>query len=99
MRDDFELASSFSYNKIPYCYPKDRFFHNSRINANRENHIYELFTPRNLMALSLLMDRIEKIENKNVKEFFKFCFTASVGQASRMVFVVKQRGKFKHGCV
>jgi len=94
MRDDLELASSFSYDKISYYYPKDRFFHNSRINANRKNHIYELFTPRNLMALSLLMDRIEKIENKNVKEFFKFCFTASVGQASRMVFIVKRRGKF-----
>lgn len=92
--DDLNLVSSFSYNKIPYYYPKDRFFHNSRINANRESHIYELFTPRNLMALSLLMDRIEKIENNNVREFFKFCFTASVGQASRMVFVVKRRGKF-----
>jgi len=94
MQDDLELASSFSYNKIPYYYPQDRFFHNSRINANRENHIYELFTPRNLMALSLLIDRIEKIENRNVKEFFKFCFTASIGQASKMVFVVKRRGKF-----
>lgn len=94
MQDDLELASSFSYDEIPCYYPKDRFFHNSRINANRENHIYELFTPRNLMALSLLMDRIEKIENKDIREFFKFCFTASIGQASRMVFVVKRRGKF-----
>ena len=91
---DFKLALSFSYNKIQYYYPKDNFFHNSRINANRENHIYELFTPRNLMALSLLMDKIEKIENSDVREFFRFCFTASVGQASKMVFVVKRRGKF-----
>jgi len=93
--DDLELALSFSYNKIPYDYPKDNFFHNSRINVNRENHIYDLFTPRNLMALSLLMYRIEKIDNNDVREFFKFCFTASVGQASRMVFIVKRRGKFK----
>ena len=92
--DDLELASSFSYEKIPYFYPKDNFFHNSRINTNRESHIYDLFTPRNLMALSLLMDRIEKIENADIREFFRFCFTASVGQASKMVFVVKRRGKF-----
>ena len=92
--DDLELASSFSYEKIPYFYPKDNFFHNSRINTNRESHIYDLFTPRNLMALSLLMDRIEKIENADIKEFFRFCFTASVGQASKMVFIVKRRGKF-----
>lgn len=93
-QDDLKLALSFSYNKIPYYYPKDNFFHNSRINANRENHIYDLFTPRNLMALSLLIDKIEKIENNDVRELFKFCFTASVGQASRMVFIVKRRGKF-----
>jgi len=92
--DDLELASSFSYEKIPYFYPKDNFFHNSRINTNRESHIYDLFTPRNLMALSLLMDRIEKIENADIRELFRFCFTASVGQASKMVFVVKRRGKF-----
>jgi len=92
--DDLKLALSFSYKKIPYYYPKNNFFHNSRINTNRDNHIYDLFTPRNLMTLSLLMDRIEKLENKNVRDFFKFCFTASVGQASKMVFVVKRRGKF-----
>jgi hypothetical protein len=46
------------------------------------------------MALSLLMDRIEKIENNDLREFFKFCFTASVGQASKMVFIVERRGKF-----
>ena len=62
--EDLRLVSSFSYKEIPYFYPENHFFHNSRINTNRENHIYDLFTPRNLMALSLLMDRIEKIENK-----------------------------------
>lgn len=93
--EDVKLALSFSCEKIPYYYPKNRFFHNSRINAHRENHIYDLFTPRNLMALSLLMDRIEKIENSSIREFFKFCFTASVGQASKMVFVIKRRGTYK----
>lgn len=93
---DLNLASSFSYDKIPYYYPKDNFFHNTRINADRENHLYDLFTPRNLMALSLLMDRIENIKNEDVKEFYKFCFTSSVGQASKMVFVIKRRGKFKN---
>ncbi len=91
--DDIRLASSFSYDRVPYYYPKNNFFHNSRINTRRENHIYDLFTPRNLEALSLLMDRIETVKNEDVREFLKFCFTASVGQASKMVFVVKKRGK------
>ena len=91
---DLELVSSFSYKKIPYYFPKRNFFHNSRINADREKHVYDLFTPRNLTALSFLLYRIEKIENEDIREMFKFCFTSSVGQASKMVFVVKRRGKF-----
>lgn len=93
-KDDIELAQSFTYEKITCYYPKNNFFHNLRINAIRERHVYDLFTPRNLMALSLLMDRIDKIENEDIRELLKFCFTACVGQASKMVFVVKHRGKF-----
>jgi len=94
---DTKLASSFSYEKIPYYYPEKNFFHNSRINTSREKHIYEIFTPRNLTALSLLMNRIEEIEKSDMRELFKFCFTASVGQASKMVFVIRQRKKSKNG--
>lgn len=93
-KEDIELANSFSYEKIPYYYPKRNFFHNSRINADGNKHIYELFTPRNLMALSFLFNSIERIEDKDIREIMKFTFTASIGQASKMVFVVKKRGKF-----
>lgn len=95
-KDDLRLVSSFSYNKIPYYYPKKNFFHNSRINAKRENHIYDLFTPRNMTALSFLMDKIEDIKDKNIRDILKFTFTSSVGQASKMVFVMKGRGKFNN---
>lgn len=92
--EDIKLAASFSYERIPYYFPKRNFFHNSRINADRSKHIYDLFTPRNLYALSFLLDKIEKITDEDVKNMLKFCFTSSVGQASKMVFVVKKRGKF-----
>jgi len=92
--EDIGLAMSFSYEEIPYYYPRGNFFQNSRINADRNKHIYDLFTPRNLFALSFLLDRIERIEDKDIKDILRFCFTASVGQASKMVFVVKNRGKF-----
>jgi len=91
---DIELANSFSYENIPYYFPKRNFFHNSRINAKRKDRIYNLFTPRNLMALSYLLDSIEKIKDNNVREMLRFTFTSAVGQASKMVFVVKRRGKF-----
>lgn len=92
--EDIKLASSFSYDKIPFYYPKRNFFQNSRINAKRQSKLYELFTPRNLYALSFLLDRIEKVKDENIREILKFCFTSCVGQASKMVFVVKKRGKF-----
>lgn len=91
--EDITFANSFSYEKIPYYYPKRNFFHNSRINAKRDDKVYDLFTPRNLMALSFLLDSIENIEDKNIRDILKFCFTSSVGQASKMVFIVKRRGK------
>lgn len=95
IEEDFELANSFNYKDIPYYYSKKNFFHNPRINAYRESRFYELFTPRNLMALSFLLSVINKIDDQKLRDIFRFCFTASVGQASKMVFVVKRRGKTK----
>lgn len=92
--EDVKLATSFSYETIPYFYPKEKLFYNPRINANKDTKVYNLFTPRNLLALSILWKEIDAINDENIRAFFKFCFTASVGQASNMVFVVKRRGKF-----
>ena len=92
--EDIELAKSFNVTNIPYYYPKRNLFHNSRINANREQHVYDLFTPRNLTSLALLLDEINKISNQKIKDILKFIFTSSMGQASRMVFAVKRRGKY-----
>jgi len=86
-------AREITLNDIPYFYPKNSFFHNSRINTKKVQKVFDLFTPRNLYALSLLYNEIEKIQNEEVKDFFKFVFTSSMGQSSRMVFIVKRRGK------
>jgi DNA modification methylase len=92
---DIDKAKKISYDNINTFFPKENFFHNSRINANRENKTSDLFTPRNLLSLSLIYKEIDSISNIQVKDFFKFCFTASVGQASKMVFVIKRRNKTK----
>ncbi len=92
--EDKKIAQSFSYDNIPYDFPHGQFFHNPRINAYRNQRIYELFTPRNLLALCMLLNEIEKIENEKIRNLFKFVFTAAVGQSSKMVFVVKSRGKY-----
>lgn len=93
-KEDIEITASFSYQSIPYFYPKDKLFYNPRINADKNTMIYNLFTPRNLLALSILWKEINEVKDNNIRELFRFCFTASLGQASKMVFVVKRRGRF-----
>lgn len=92
---DISFINQFNYDKINYHYPQNEFFHNPRINAYGGKKIYELFTPRNLFALSMLMNAIEQEDDPEIRDILKFCFTSSVGQASKMVFVVKNRGKYK----
>ncbi|MDR0912404.1 MAG: hypothetical protein LBM96_07390 [Methanobrevibacter sp.] len=91
--EDYELSNSFSYDKIPFFIPKEHFFTNSRINTNEEMSVFNLFTPRNLTALSMIMNRIEKISDVTIKNLFKLCFTAATGQASKMVFVINRKDK------
>jgi DNA modification methylase len=93
--NDLCFINEFTYDKINYYYPTNVFFHNPRINAYAGKKIYELFTPRNLYALSLLMNAIEQEQDLEIRDVLKFCFTSSVGQSSKMVFVVKNRGKYK----
>lgn len=93
--EDVKLYRSFSYDKIPFWYPKNiRLFDNSRINARPNLTIKDFFTARNLYVASLLYHEIEKISNPKVREFFKFVFTGALPQMSNMVFVIKRRGKF-----
>ena len=44
---------------------------------------YELFTKRNLLALSLLLKEVHRVENKEGGDFLKFAFSSSLKWASR----------------
>lgn len=92
-KEDELKAKEIKLQDIPFFYPKDNFFHNPRINTKKGQRIYDLFTPRNLYALSLLFNEIDQIEDEDSKTLLKFVFTSSIGQSSKMVFIVKRRGK------
>lgn len=92
--EDENKANSFKYEMIQSFYPRERLYLNTRINVSKETYVYNLFTPRNLMILSSIYERIDKIEDESLKDFFLFCFNSSLGQASKMVFAIKNRGKF-----
>ena len=98
-RSDIRLAKSFTYSKIRKFYPKDKFFHNPRINADSKVRVCDLFTPRNTTALAILLDRINKIRDKEIRELFRLCFSSMLGQTSKMVFVINntmtKNGKVK----
>jgi 16S rRNA G966 N2-methylase RsmD len=44
---------------------------------------HELYTPRNLLALALLLKEIERTRDKRAREFLKFTFSSSLKWASR----------------
>ena len=46
-----------------------------------------------LLAVSIIFNRIEKIENKEIKEMMKFVFTSAVPQMTKLMFVIKRRSK------
>jgi hypothetical protein len=48
-----------------------------------------------LIALSLIFDKINSIKDENIKELMHFTFTSTLGQASKMVFVIRKRGRAK----
>lgn len=77
----------------PDWHPDTALFENGRINARAGMRIADLFTPRALAGLALLLRHINAIEDQSVREVLRFCFSAMLPQASKMVFVIRRRGK------
>ncbi len=92
---DVKTGKNFTYESIKTVLPTKKLIKNSRINAKEGMCVYDLFTPRNALALSILLEEINKIQNVKLRDFFRFCFTSCSGQASKMVFVINKRKKMK----
>jgi DNA modification methylase/ribosomal protein S27AE len=90
---DKEVISMTEKMTIPCWYPTNALIENTRINVHKGMKVPDLFTRRNLIALSLIFDAISSLPEGSVKELMKFTFTASLSQASKMVFVVRRRGR------
>ena len=77
----------------PKWYPKSVMFENSRINVGKNQKVSDLFTPRALVGLSLLLDEIKKIEDERIRTVFELTLTGTLSQASNLVFVIRRRKK------
>jgi len=74
-------------------YPTNLLLENNRINAKSGMRVCDLFTPRALSNLSLLLEKIRQIKDEQIKSVMEFCFSAMIPQTSNMVFVIRRRGK------
>ncbi len=66
---------------------------NYRINVGPSVTVSDLFTGRALAGLSRLWDSIKHIDNTGIRAVMEACFTAMLPQASKLVFVIRRRGK------
>ena len=88
---DREMMSNPSI--APLWYPESLMYENSRINVGKEQKVSDLFTPRALVALSLLADEIKKIEDYKIRNVFELTLSGTLSQASNLVFVIRRRKK------
>lgn len=58
------------------------------------NHFFELFTRRNLLALSLLKSQIDHVDDETARDFLNFTFSSCLKWASRQSHL---RGKIVEG--
>nr|WP_325185354.1 DNA methyltransferase [uncultured Oscillibacter sp.] len=77
----------------PKWYPTSEMLENSRINVGKDQRVSDLFTPRALVGLSLILDEIQKIEDPKIRDIFELTFTGTLSQASNLVFVIRDRKK------
>lgn len=83
---DLEELEKIEDMEIPYWYPENELLPNSRINVDEGMTIPDLYTKRNLIALSTLRNSIiEQTEKGPIRNALLFTFTAILPITTRMV--------------
>lgn len=84
---ELQRLEQIETKKIHYWYPKTPFptkFDKDRISYKGIKYIYQMFTKRNLYALSILWNEIENIKENPIKDLFKLCFLNTILQVSKL---------------
>jgi adenine-specific DNA methylase len=102
-RDDRRIARNVERKFAPAVkrsrlwFPKTRIPKGDKTNSllnQKIDFFHELFTRRNLLALSILLKEIEAVRSDNARDFLKFAFSSSLKWASRQSHL---RGKIVEG--
>ena len=81
-----EIDDEFAKSRL--WHPKNRLYYSDGIpfkEKQQYDSLDEMFTPRNLHALSILYRTIEKEDDKDLQDFLKIAFTSMVHLCSTMV--------------
>jgi DNA modification methylase len=90
--EDKELADEIEGMDIPYWYPTNELIWNTRVNVSKGMKVSDLFSKRNLLALSIILNEIEKIEDNDIKDVMKLAFSSTLPQASKLLVYAKGSG-------
>ncbi|MBI4727168.1 hypothetical protein HY768_08105 [candidate division TA06 bacterium] len=84
--EDITLNKKIERMKIPFWYPKNKLYYNGNAFLKKEKSetIIDLFTRRNLIALSIIFNSLSKIEDKKIQNVFKLAFTSLSHLASKL---------------
>ena len=86
---DSKLIERIAKMDIPFWYPTSRLAYDGQefkegTHDAEINSVDKLFTKRNLISLSILLNEIEGVSNKKVKDVFRFSFTSLSHLASKL---------------
>jgi len=86
-KSELQRLKQIESKKINYWYPKNPFpprFDKDRISYKGIKYIYQMFTRRNLYALSILWNEIKKVKQEPVRDLFKLCFLNTLLHVSKL---------------
>ncbi len=88
VRHDKAILEKIDREPISTWYPNNRLYYPDGtpfMKKEKYETLDQVFTKRNLRALSILMDSIEKETNKDIRDFLRIAFTSMVHLCSKMV--------------
>jgi 16S rRNA G966 N2-methylase RsmD len=88
-KNDLARIKEIENLEVPYWYPKDVKMQYSNgkpfVKKEKLNYIHELFTKRNLIALTMIYQEIESIQSKSIMDLMKFTFSSMLAQTTKMM--------------
>lgn len=92
---DLEKIKQIEKSEIPYWYPTAPLSYEGSefkegTHSASHSKVSDLFTKRNLIALSILFHEIESITDDSIRDMMKFVFTSTLAQTTVMMPYVRE---------